>query len=152
MIVRLSEIPSSLIGIEASRRCTLLRAGPWRAAACVSVAQRSKTFKDFTKPKSDRDAEIQCMFWCMHVFDITARFCDFLQSCTGGDVSHSVNLMRSRALACGLLRHPKIWTQNPPSSLSWGFNSPSRHHRINKLEPKLGSGCGLETSPPVVAT
>src|SRR5215469_2581942 len=67
------------------------------------------------------------MFWCMFACTITAFYCDILQNCTDGQVFHSVNVMRIRALTCGLLQHSKIWTQNPPSSLSWGFDSPSRH-------------------------
>jgi hypothetical protein len=48
-----------------------------------------------------------------------------------------LNVIPIRALTCGLLQHSKIWTQNPPSSLSWGFDSPSRHQskvsKYNKL-------------------
>jgi hypothetical protein len=46
-------------------------------------------------------------------------------------------VMRIRALTCGLLQHSQVWTQNPPSSFSWGFDSPSRHQskvsKSNKL-------------------
>jgi hypothetical protein len=54
------------------------------------------------------------MFWCMFACGITAFYCDILQNCTGGQVFHSENVMRIRALTCGLLQHSKIWTQNPP--------------------------------------
>jgi hypothetical protein len=68
---------------------------------------------DSTGSKSHRGAEIQCMFWCMFACDITAFYCDILQNCTDGQAFHSVNVMRIRALTCGLLQHSKIWTQNP---------------------------------------
>jgi hypothetical protein len=80
-----------------------------------------------------RDAQIQCTFWCMLAFDITAYYCDFLQNCTGRQVSHSVNVMRTRALTCGLLQHSGFWTQNPPIARSWGFDPPSRH----RIRPTL---------------
>src|SRR6266567_8972713 len=77
------------------------------------------------------------MFWCMFACDITAFCCDILQNRTDGHVFHSVNVMRIRALTCGLLQHSKIWTQNPSKATSWGFNSPSRHQpkcsKSNKL-------------------
>ena len=104
---------------------------------CVSVVQRTRTFTAIARFKSHRSAEIECMFWCMFACDITAFYCDILQYCTGGQVFHSLNVMRIRALTCGVLQHSKIWTQNPPSSLSWGFDSPSRHQsnvsKFNKL-------------------
>ena len=60
------------------------------------------------------------MFWCMFACDITAFYCDILQNCTGGQVFHSLNVMRIRALTCGLLQHSKIWTQNPPALAAVG--------------------------------
>ena len=95
---------------------------------------RSRTFKGF---ESHRDAEFQCMFWCMFAVDITASLCDILQSRSGAQIFCHVWVMRIRALTCGLLQHSEVWTQNPPSSLSWGFDSPSRHQpkvsKYNKL-------------------
>jgi hypothetical protein len=67
------------------------------------------------------------MFWCMFACDITAFYCDILQDCSGGQVFHSVNVMRIHALTCGLLQDSGIWTQNPPIARSWGFDPPSRH-------------------------
>lgn len=64
------------------------------------------------------------MFWCMFACDITAFNCDLLQSCTGGQGFHSVNVMRIRALTCAYLQHFGVWTQTPPESLPWGFDSP----------------------------
>jgi hypothetical protein len=90
----------------------------------------SRRFHGF---EGHRDAEIQCMFWCMLAFDIAADCCDFLQNCTGGQVFHSVNVMRTRALACGLLQHSRFWTQNPPPSLAYEFDSRSRHHYNQQL-------------------
>ena len=126
--------------------------------------------------KSHWGAEIQCMFWCMFACDISAFCCDILQNCLDGLAFHSVNVMRIRALTCGLRQHSEIWTQNPPSSLSWGFDSPSRHQskasKSNKLRCSISAislcsfpairglvhvGCGnscdiLQSSNSVIAT
>ena len=55
---------------------------------------RSRTFKGF---ESHRDAEFQCMFWCMLAFDITASLCDILQSRSGAQIFCHVWVMRIRA-------------------------------------------------------
>jgi hypothetical protein len=86
------------------------------------------------------------MFWCMFACDITAFFCDILQICTDGQVFHSVNVMRIRALTCVLLQHSKIWTQNPSKATSWGFNSPSRHQSKVRKYNKLR--CFISVIPP----
>jgi hypothetical protein len=78
------------------------------------------------------------MFWCMFACDITAFYCDILQDCSGGQVFHSVNVMRIHALTCGLLQDSGIWTQNPPIARSWGFDpplpAPNKYNRINGLQ------------------
>src|SRR6516165_6159769 len=84
------------------------------------------------------------MFWCMLACGITAFYCDILQNCTGGQVFHSENVMRIRALTCGLLQHSKIWTQNPSKATSWGLNSPSRHqYNVSKCNNLHGSSCAV---------
>jgi hypothetical protein len=35
-----------------------------------------------------------------------------------------LNVMRIRALTCGVLQHSKIWTQNPSKATSWGSTPP----------------------------
>jgi hypothetical protein len=64
------------------------------------------------------------MFAC----DVTAIYCDILQNCTGGQVFHSVSVMRIRAVTCGLLQHSQIWTQNPPI-LSNSFNFSAQYEK-----------------------
>ena len=73
------------------------------------------------------------MFWCMFAFDVTAIYCDILQNRNGAQVFYSVQVMRIRALTCGLLQHSEIWTQNPPPSLAYEFDSRSRHHYNQQL-------------------
>jgi hypothetical protein len=38
------------------------------------------------------------------------------------------------AKMCKTLQYAEKQTQNPPIARSWGFDPPSRHHRINSLE------------------
>ena len=104
-------------------------ADPWSKSYCQDL-RRAGEPGPFSPPDgilARNNAEIQCMFWCMFACDITAFYCNILQNRTNRQVFHSVNVMRIRALTCGLLQHSKIWTQNPPTLQSWGFNSPSRH-------------------------
>jgi hypothetical protein len=91
---------------------------------CVIVAQGSPFHARFHGFNSHRDADIQCMFWCMFASDVTAIYCDILQNRIGGQVFHSVNVMRIRALMCGLLLHSGIWTQNPPALAAMGVRPP----------------------------
>jgi hypothetical protein len=91
---------------------------------CVIVAQGSALSRPIPGFKSHRDAEIQCMFWCMFACDITAFYCDILQNPTDGHVFHSVNVLPIHALTCGLLQHSKIWTQNPPALAAMGVRPP----------------------------
>ena len=67
------------------------------------------------------------MFWCMFPSDITAIYCDILQTRNGGQVFYSVKVMRIRALMCNLLQQSRFWTQNPPTLAVMGFRPPSRH-------------------------
>ena len=57
-----------------------------------------------------------------------AIYCDILQNSNGAQVSYYVKVMRIRALRCSLLQPSKDWTQNPPPSLAYEFDSRSRHH------------------------
>jgi hypothetical protein len=76
------------------------------------------------------------MFWCMFASDVTAIYCDILQNRNGAQVFYYVYVMRIRALACSLLQYSKDWTQNPPPSLAYEFDSRSRHHYNQQLRAK----------------
>ena len=75
------------------------------------------------------------MFWCTLACDLTAFCCDILQNCTGGQVFHSVNVMRIRALTCGLLQHSKDWTQNPSTLAVNGGSTPAPGTNLRSANP-----------------
>ena len=76
------------------------------------------------------------MFWCTFASDGTASYCNILRNRNGVQVFHPVEVMRIRALTCGVLQHSKIWTQNPPPSLAYEFDSRSRHHYNQQFRAK----------------
>lgn len=93
------------------------------------------------------------MFWCMLACDITPLYCDILRNCIGGQVFDCMNVMRIRALTCGLLQFSKIWTQNPPPSLAYEFDSRSRHHYNHQLRAKIPKRKPVKRpNPPTLAS
>ena len=83
--------------------------------------------------------EIQCMFWCMLVSDITAIYCDILQCLTGAQTFHSLYVMRICAVTCGLLQQFIRRTQNPwVADRSW--IEPRYMGRASNCEPSSKAG------------
>jgi hypothetical protein len=100
-----------------------------------------------------QDSVIKCMFWCMFAADVNAIYCDVLLNRNGAQVFHSVIVMRIHASTCGLLQHSEIWTQNPPPSLAYEFDSRSRHHYNQQLRAKIPKRKPVKRpSPPTLAS
>jgi hypothetical protein len=89
-----------------------------------------------------------CMFWCMFACDVTAIYCDILQNQNRTQVSNSVQVMRIHALTCNLLQASKDWTQNPPESFPWGFDSPSRHHYNQQFRARSRNAKPIKSTGP----
>jgi hypothetical protein len=67
--------------------------------------------------------------------------CNILQSSEVERSLAGVGLMRVFAAYCNSLQQSEKWTQNPPIARSWGFDPPSRHHKINELSIAGIFGC-----------
>jgi len=91
---------------------------------------------------SRRGAKIWCMFWCMLHSDVTAIYCNILQHRYSVQAFYSAKVMPIRALMCGLLQHSQVWTQNPPPSLAYEFDSRSRHHYNQRLRAESQNVAG----------
>jgi hypothetical protein len=111
-----------------------------RANSRNSIADPRSLSRRLTRdhiPLGRQDSVIQCMFWCMLASDITAIYCDILQNLCGSHVFYYVCPMRISALTCSVLQSSRDWTQNPPPSLAYEFDSRSRHHYNQQFRTKI---------------
>ena len=90
-------------------------------------------------------------FWVAVLVAVRCRFqCIFVHSYATGPKAvstHYKRLIRVNAEVCYAIQDAKNLTQNPRTSESWGFNSPSRHHLTYFIYYTLQGGEAPKSRP-----